>query len=111
MRTRSLVKPVVPVIRDEWSRFTYLPELAARLPEVAGAPVGVYHLTNEGTVSWYGFAARADPERGPGGGRTVPAAGRAAPLRGPAEHETPAHAALAGGVIRLYTCRTRNVIR
>jgi len=56
MRTRSLVRPVVPVIRDEWSRFTYLPELAARLPEVARAPVGVYHLTNEGTVSWYGFA-------------------------------------------------------
>ena len=58
MRTRSLVKPVVPVIRDEWSRFTYLPELAARLPGVAGAPIGVYHLTNEGTVWWYGFATR-----------------------------------------------------
>ncbi len=65
MRTRSLVKPVVPVIRDEWSRFTYLPELAARLPEVAGAPVGVYHLTNEGTVSWYGFARELIPNAAP----------------------------------------------
>ena len=65
MRTRSLVKPVVPVIRDEWSRFTYLPELAARLPEVARAPIGVYHLTNEGTVSWYGFARELIPNAAP----------------------------------------------
>lgn len=65
MRTRSLVKPVVPVIRDEWSRFTYLPELAARLPEAARAPIGVYHLTNEGTVSWYGFARELIPNAAP----------------------------------------------
>ena len=57
MRTRSLVKPAVPVIDDEWSRFAYLPELAARLIDAARAPAGVYHLANEGTVSWYGFAA------------------------------------------------------
>lgn len=61
MRTRSLVKPAVPVIRDEWSRFTYLPELAARLPEVVRAPIGVYHRTNEGTVSWYDFARELIP--------------------------------------------------
>ena len=65
MRTRSLIKPVVPVIRDEWSRFTYLPELASRLPEVVRAPVGVYHLANEGTVSWYGFARELIPNAAP----------------------------------------------
>lgn len=65
MRTRSLVKPVVPVIRDEWSRFTYIPELAARLPEVARAPAGVYHLVNEGTVSWFGFARELIPNAAP----------------------------------------------
>ncbi len=69
MRTRSLVKPVVPVIADEWSRFTYLPELAARLPEVVAAPRGTYHLTNEGAVSWYGFARALIPNAAP-----VPAA-------------------------------------
>lgn len=65
MRTRSLVKPTVPVIRDEWSRFTYIPELAARLPGVAGAPPGVYHLANEGTVSWYDFARALIPNAVP----------------------------------------------
>jgi dTDP-4-dehydrorhamnose reductase len=65
MRTRSLVKPVVPVIRDEWSRFTYIPEFAARLPDAVRAPVGVYHLTNEGTVSWYGFARELIPNAAP----------------------------------------------
>jgi dTDP-4-dehydrorhamnose reductase len=65
MRARSLVKPAVPVIEDEWSRFTYLPELAARLPGVARAPAGVYHLTNEGTVSWYGFARELIPNAAP----------------------------------------------
>jgi len=69
IRTRSLVKPVVPVIQDEWSRFTYLPELAARLPEVVSAPVGIYHLTNEGTVSWYGFARALVPNATPVRGR------------------------------------------
>jgi dTDP-4-dehydrorhamnose reductase len=65
MLTRSLVKPIVPVIRDEWSRFTYLPELAARLPEVASKPVGIYHLANEGTVSWYRFASSLIPNAAP----------------------------------------------
>ena len=65
MRTRSLVKPVVPVIRDEWSRFTYLPELAVRLSEVAAAPIGIYHLTNEGAVSWYDFARALIPNASP----------------------------------------------
>ena len=65
MRTRSLVKPVVPVIDDEWSRFTYLPELAGRLPGVAAAPPGVYHLANEGAVSWYGFARELIPNAAP----------------------------------------------
>ncbi len=67
MRTRSLIKPVVPVIRDEWSRFTYLPELAVRLPGIARAPSGVYHLTNDGTVSWYGFARELIPNAAPVG--------------------------------------------
>lgn len=65
MRTRSLIKPVVPVIEDEWSRFTYLPEFAARLPEVIDAPCGTYHLTNEGAVSWYGFARALIPNATP----------------------------------------------
>ncbi len=65
MRTRSLVKPVVPVIKDEWSRFTYLPELATRLPDAVRAPVGVYHLANEGAVSWYGFARELIPNAAP----------------------------------------------
>lgn len=65
MRTRSLVKPFVPVIDDEWGRFTYLPELAARLPGVVAAPVGVYHLANEGTVSWFGFARELIPNAAP----------------------------------------------
>jgi dTDP-4-dehydrorhamnose reductase len=65
MRTRSLIKPVVPVIADEWSRFTYLPELASRLQDVVAAPPGVYHLTNEGAVSWYGFARALIPNAAP----------------------------------------------
>lgn len=65
MRTRSLIKPVVPVIEDEWSRFTYLPELARRLPEVVEAPCGTYHLANEGAVSWFGFARALIPNATP----------------------------------------------
>jgi len=91
MRTRSLVKPVVPVIDDEWSRFTYLPELAAR-----GLPPG-----ERGRGLVVRLRARADPERGAGDGGPVPAAGAAPPVRVPAQHETPADAPLAGGALGL----------
>ena len=53
------------MIEDEWSRFTSPPEFAARLPEVIDAPCGTYHLTNEGAVSWYGFARALIPNATP----------------------------------------------
>jgi dTDP-4-dehydrorhamnose reductase len=45
----------VSVVDDERSCFTYAPDLAAATRALIeeGAPAGVYHLPNEGGVTWY----------------------------------------------------------
>ncbi|WP_157603070.1 MULTISPECIES: dTDP-4-dehydrorhamnose reductase [unclassified Rathayibacter] len=59
------------VVDDQRGQPTWTGDLAARLVELvdSGAPAGVYHGTNAGETTWYGFAravfekAGLDPER------------------------------------------------
>jgi dTDP-4-dehydrorhamnose reductase len=48
-------KKEVTVVDDEKSCFTYAPDLAlaSKVLEQHVAPYGIYHLVNEGTVTWY----------------------------------------------------------
>ncbi len=49
----------VRVVGDQWGSPTYAPDLAAALLEIVRADsdaYGIYHFTNEGTVSWFDFA-------------------------------------------------------
>ncbi|SJM66255.1 dTDP-4-dehydrorhamnose reductase [Gulosibacter sp. 10] len=64
-------RPEVAVVDDQLGQPTYtrdLAEQAVRLAE-AGGPAGVYHATNAGETTWFGFAreifrlAGHDPER------------------------------------------------
>jgi dTDP-4-dehydrorhamnose reductase len=63
--------PTVSVVDDQLGQPTWTADLAERLVELADAdaPAGVYHGTNAGETSWFGFAravfevAGLDPER------------------------------------------------
>jgi len=63
--------PTVSVVDDQLGQPTWTADLAARLVELADsdAPAGIYHGTNAGETSWFGFAravfeqAGLDPER------------------------------------------------
>jgi len=57
MLRRSQERERVMVIDDEVSSPTYTPDLAGMIPAVVRAPPGIYHVTNSGSCSWYGFAA------------------------------------------------------
>ncbi|OGI22300.1 MAG: hypothetical protein A2808_00875 [Candidatus Moranbacteria bacterium RIFCSPHIGHO2_01_FULL_55_24] len=48
-------KSEVQAVDGEKSCFTYAPDLAAATKEVieSGSPYGIYHLPNEGAVTWY----------------------------------------------------------
>jgi dTDP-4-dehydrorhamnose reductase len=64
-------QPTVDVVDDQWGQPTSARDLAARLVDLAlaDAPPGVYHGTNSGATSWYGFAREVfrlsglDPDR------------------------------------------------
>jgi dTDP-4-dehydrorhamnose reductase len=61
----------VSVVDDQLGQPTWTGDLAARIVELldADAPAGIYHGTNSGEATWYGFAravfaqAGLDPER------------------------------------------------
>ena len=63
--------PTVSVVDDQFGQPTWTADLAAQLVGLvdADAPPGIYHGTNAGTTSWFGFAravfeeAGLDPER------------------------------------------------
>ena len=71
MLSLAASNPTVSVIDDQLGQPTWTHDLAVRLVELAGsdAPAGVYHGTNAGETSWFGFAraifevAGLDPER------------------------------------------------
>jgi dTDP-4-dehydrorhamnose reductase len=48
--------PQVKVVNDQFGRPTYTLDLALATTGVIVAHPGIYHLTNEGTCSWYEFA-------------------------------------------------------
>ncbi|HET9096726.1 MAG TPA: dTDP-4-dehydrorhamnose reductase, partial [Candidatus Baltobacteraceae bacterium] len=51
----------VRVVRDQTVSPTYAPHLAQGLLQLlaSGAPYGVYHMVNEGAVTWYDYARQA----------------------------------------------------
>lgn len=55
MLEQALTKKEVQVVDDEKSCFTYAPDLAMATKELveSNSECGVYHLTNEGTATWY----------------------------------------------------------
>ena len=63
--------PTVSVVDDQLGQPTWSADLAERLVQLADsdAPAGIYHATNAGETSWFGFAravfeeAGLDPER------------------------------------------------
>ncbi|MES1170073.1 MAG: dTDP-4-dehydrorhamnose reductase [Leifsonia sp.] len=63
--------PTVSVVDDQHGQPTWTADLAAKLVELmdADAPAGIYHGTNAGQTTWYGFAravfeqAGLDPDR------------------------------------------------
>jgi len=46
----------VKVVNDQFGKPTYAVDLAHRTSEIIKLPPGIYHITNEGTCSWYEFA-------------------------------------------------------
>ncbi|MEK7654147.1 MAG: dTDP-4-dehydrorhamnose reductase [Patescibacteria group bacterium] len=50
----------VRVVRDQFGCPTYTRDLASKIKELLhrNAPFGVYHITNQGRTSWYGFAKK-----------------------------------------------------
>ena len=71
MLSLAASNPTVSVIDDQLGQPTWTHDLAVRLVELADsdAPAGIYHGTNAGKTSWFGFAraifevAGLDPER------------------------------------------------
>jgi dTDP-4-dehydrorhamnose reductase len=67
----AATNPTVSVVDDQLGQPTWTADLAARLVELADAdaPAGIYHGTNAGETSWFGFAravfevAGLDPQR------------------------------------------------
>ncbi|MGV1078895.1 MAG: dTDP-4-dehydrorhamnose reductase [Candidatus Nanopelagicales bacterium] len=64
-------RDTVTVVDDQFGQPTWARDLAQRIVETVDvdAPVGIYHATNAGRTSWFGFARRvfelagADPDR------------------------------------------------
>ena len=71
MLSLAASNPTVSVIDDQLGQPTWTHDLAVRLVELADSdtPAGIYHGTNAGETSWFGFAraifevAGLDPER------------------------------------------------
>ncbi len=66
----------VPVVDDQRGSPTWAHDLAAALIVLADsrAPFGVYHCTNSGETTWFGFAKAIFAELGADPGRVVPVA-------------------------------------
>jgi len=59
--TKARAGERVQVVRDQTVSPTYAPHLARGVLALleSGAPYGVYHIANEGAVTWYDFAGEA----------------------------------------------------
>ncbi|MDP1719262.1 MAG: dTDP-4-dehydrorhamnose reductase, partial [bacterium] len=53
-------KPEVRVVNDQFGSPTYTKDLAEKIKEILErpAPFGIYHITNQGRVSWYDLAKK-----------------------------------------------------
>jgi len=57
--------PTVRVVNDQIGKPTFTVDLANTVPEIIGYKPGIYHITNEGTCSWYEFACAFIPNAVP----------------------------------------------
>jgi dTDP-4-dehydrorhamnose reductase len=57
--------PVVRVVHDQIGRPTYTVDLAHATPGIISRVPGIYHITNDGTCSWYEFARAFIPNAVP----------------------------------------------
>ncbi|AFV24605.1 dTDP-4-dehydrorhamnose reductase [Methanolobus psychrophilus R15] len=55
----------VRVVNDQFGRPTYTADLASKTAEIIDMEPGIYHITNEGTCSWYEFASAIIPNAVP----------------------------------------------
>jgi dTDP-4-dehydrorhamnose reductase len=46
----------VKVVNDQFGKPTFTLDLARKTPELIKLPPGIYHITNDGSCSWYEFA-------------------------------------------------------
>jgi len=51
----------VPVVDDQFGKPTYTVDLAKKTKEIIDIDPGIYHITNEGSCSWYEFARAIIP--------------------------------------------------
>ncbi len=51
----------VKVVNDQFGRPTYTADLALKTSEIMNMEPGIYHITNDGTCSWYEFASAIIP--------------------------------------------------
>ena len=57
MLNLSKTMDTVKVVNDQFGKPTYTADLARKTSEIIGLSAGIYHITNEGTCSWYEFAS------------------------------------------------------
>jgi len=63
--TLSHQRPFVRVVHDQVGKPTYTVDLARATPDIISRAPGVYHITNDGTCSWYEFASAFIPNATP----------------------------------------------
>lgn len=51
----------VKVVNDQFGKPTYTADLALKTAEIMNMEPGIYHITNDGTCSWYEFASAIIP--------------------------------------------------
>jgi len=51
----------IKVVNDQFGRPTYTADLALKTAEIIDMEPGIYHITNDGTCSWYEFASAIIP--------------------------------------------------
>jgi dTDP-4-dehydrorhamnose reductase len=57
--------PKVKVVNDQIGKPTYTVDLARKTPEIISREPGIYHITNDGTCSWYELACAVIPNAVP----------------------------------------------
>lgn len=116
---KGKTEPVLKVVDDQAGSPTYTRDLAAALhalvrPLLAGTARGIYHVSNRGRVSWYGYARAILREAGVKA-RVVPIASRelARPARRPSmsEMDTSKFRSATGYVMRHWKSALRDYIR